>query len=77
MRMTIMRTVRERLGLRQTEMAAVAGVSQATISRWETGSLEPNRQELERIRGEALRRGVEWDDALFFTPAPLVVEAAQ
>ncbi len=58
------------LGLSQAEMAAVAKVSQGTVSKWENGSLAPDRNELERIRKEAARRNLEWDDRWFFeTPA--------
>jgi transcriptional regulator with XRE-family HTH domain len=52
--------------LQQSELAAIAGVSQATVSRWETGELTPGYEELKRIREEAVRRGIAWDDALFF-----------
>ena len=50
----------------QAEMGVIAGVPQATISRWEAGLLEPSLTELARIRSEALRRGVAWDDSWFF-----------
>lgn len=55
------------LGISQREMAALAGVTQATVSRWESGAWEPNRDELARIRAEAKRRDPKWNDALFFT----------
>ena len=62
-------------GLTQGELATVAGVSQPTVCRWEAGSLEPNRTEMQRIRDEARSRGLPWDDSLFFeTP---VAEAAE
>jgi transcriptional regulator with XRE-family HTH domain len=53
-------------GLSQTEMAEIAAVSQGTVSKWENGSLTPDRNEMERIRTEALRRGLSWDDSWFF-----------
>ena len=56
------------LKLTQSEMAAVTGVSQATVSRWEKGDLEPSRVELARIRDEAMRRNLSWNDSLFFAP---------
>jgi transcriptional regulator with XRE-family HTH domain len=52
--------------LQQSELAAIAGVSQATVSRWETGELSPGYEEMRRIREEAVRRGIDWDDSLFF-----------
>lgn len=58
------------LDLTQAEMAEIAGVRQATVSRWEHGELEPSRDELDRIRTEALKRGVEWDDKWFFEASP-------
>ena len=53
-------------GVPQTEMAEIAAVSQGTVSKWESGSLAPDRNELERIRSEAARRGLSWDDSWFF-----------
>ena len=50
----------------QVEMAAIAEVSQGTVSKWESGALAPDRHELGRIRQEAARRGLTWDDAWFF-----------
>lgn len=49
----------------QREMAVIAEVSQATISRWENGGA-PDRHELSRIRLEALKRGLPWEDSWFF-----------
>lgn len=60
---------KELLKLTQSEMAVVTGVSQATVSRWETGELEPSRSELARIRDEAMRRNITWNDSLFFAPS--------
>jgi len=50
------RLLRERARLTQDEIARVAGVDRATISRWETGSREP--------RGELLTRYLEILDRL-------------
>lgn len=69
-RMNIMRTVREALGATQSEFAVIAGVTQGTVSRWESGVLEPDRQALARIRAEALERGIDWQDAIFFVSPP-------
>lgn len=54
------------LGLSQAEMAAITAVSQGTVSKWENGELNPNRDEMARIRDEARRRGLAWEDAWFF-----------
>lgn len=62
------------LDLSQAELAAIAGVSQGTVSKWENGELNPNRDEMARIRDEAHRRELAWEDSWFFeTPS----EAAQ
>ena len=64
------------LKLSQGGLADLTGVTQATVSRWETGELSPGLDELTRIRDEAQRLGAEWDDSLFFeTPQPAPVRA--
>lgn len=62
------------IGLSQAAFAEVAGTSQATVSRWEKGELEPSREQLQRIREEAGRRGIQWDDRWFFETPPLAPE---
>lgn len=54
------------LGISQADLAAIAGVRQGTVSKWEAGQLEPDRAELGRIRQAVIDRGLEWDDSLFF-----------
>lgn len=54
------------LDLNQTQMAELAGVNQATVSRWENGTAEPDREQMERIRSAARQRNLPWDDAWFF-----------
>lgn len=54
------------LGLSQKALGDVAGVSQATVSRWEHGTLEPNRDEMDLIRSKAIEQGKAWDDRWFF-----------
>jgi DNA-binding transcriptional regulator YiaG len=44
------RTIRERLGLTQRELADRLGVSVNTISNWETGRSSPRRRSLEMLR---------------------------
>lgn len=50
----------------QIEMAQIAGVKQPTISRWERGLRDPDLSHLQRIRAEARRRKLRWDDRWFF-----------
>lgn len=53
------------LKMKQHEFAAVAGVNQATVSRWEKGELVPSLSEMAAIRAQAQgKRG--WNDRLFF-----------
>lgn len=54
------------LDISQAELAAIAGTTQATVSRWEKGELQPDRAQLARIREAAKSRGLAWDDAWFF-----------
>lgn len=54
------------LQVSQREMAAIAGVDQATVSRWEQRGFEPTREAMKRIRQEAKQRGIEWNDLWFF-----------
>lgn len=54
------------LDLSQVEFAAIAGVAQPTVSKWEAGVLHPNRDEMARIRAAAAERGLEWQDSWFF-----------
>lgn len=53
-------------GVTQVEMAAIAGVRQSQVSRWENGHRRPSIVELERIRTEAVKRQLAWDDRWFF-----------
>jgi DNA-binding transcriptional regulator YiaG len=52
--------------LTQREFAALAGTSQATVSRWEKGELTPDTSNLERIRRAASERNIECQDSWFF-----------
>lgn len=54
------------LDLTQAEFARIAAVSQGTVSKWENGELRPDTAELSRIRDEARRRGVDWEDRWFW-----------
>lgn len=58
----------------QAEFAAIADVTQATVSRWEAGG-SPSLDEMQAIRKSAADRGIEWNDAWFFE-APASGEAA-
>lgn len=60
---------KEVFGLRQQEFAALAGVPQSRVSRWESGQSEPSRDEMARIRAAAKVRKLKrkWSDELFFT----------
>lgn len=53
--------LREGLGLTQQQFGEAVGVDKMTVSRWERGALRPGaaaRSAIERVRKEALRRGV-------------------
>jgi transcriptional regulator with XRE-family HTH domain len=58
--------------VKQQEFAAIAGVPQSQVSRWENDKAAPTLEEMNRIRAEAERRRGErrlkrkWDDRLFF-----------
>lgn len=56
----------------QAEFAALAGVTQASVSRWEKG-VAPSLDEMKRIRQAAEDRNLKWDDRFFFE----VPEAAE
>jgi DNA-binding transcriptional regulator YiaG len=44
--MTHIEAIRRKLGKNQTDFAAMAGVNQSTVSRWERGEGEPSLSEL-------------------------------
>lgn len=52
--------------LTQAEFAAIAGVGQVQVSRWEKGDRKPTIAAIARIRAEARRRGLDWNDAWVF-----------
>ncbi|WP_409233677.1 helix-turn-helix domain-containing protein [Rhizobium sp. WCS2018Hpa-16] len=49
----------------QAEFSSLAGVTQATVSRWENGGA-PSLDEMKAIRLAAEKRNIEWDDRFFF-----------
>jgi predicted transcriptional regulator len=61
------------LNVTQGAMADIAGVQQATISRWESGELSPSLEQMRRIRCALIERDIRWSDAWFFD----VPEAAE
>lgn len=52
--------------LKQQEFAAIAGVQQSTVSRWERGEASPSLDEMAAIREAAKLRRLRWSDGLFF-----------
>lgn len=58
----------------QSEFAELAGVTQASVSRWENG-VAPSLEEMQSIRKAAADRGLEWADSMFFEmPVPEAAE---
>ncbi|MDE2099584.1 MAG: helix-turn-helix domain-containing protein [Patescibacteria group bacterium] len=53
-------------GISQAAFGDIAGTTQTTVSRWESGLLEPDRKQMELIRTAAVSSGKEWDDSWFF-----------
>jgi transcriptional regulator with XRE-family HTH domain len=51
---------------RQSEFAELAGVSQATVSRWLSGKDRPRMETISRLRERAKKRGLRWKDAWAF-----------
>lgn len=69
-RMNALRLIRTNVfRVTQVEMAEIAGTTQATVSRWESGALKPSLLQLKRIRAAAHRRILKWNDAWFFEEA--------
>lgn len=63
--------------LTQQEFAAIAGVQQSTVSRWENGDAAPSLEEMAAIRRAAQERRIRWNDRLFFEgPTPEKAGAA-
>lgn len=60
----------------QIEFAAIVGVGQATISRWDQGKTSPDLANLQRIRAAAAQRGIPWDHSWFFDAAPIEKRSA-
>ena len=54
------------LGLTQAEFAGHLNRPQATISRWETGGLRPDIDDMALIRELVKSVGKPWDDSWFF-----------
>lgn len=57
------------LNLSQARFAAIAKVTQGTVSKWEAGALDPDRAEMVRIRTYAIAQGIRWRDSWFFERA--------
>lgn len=71
---------REVFRVNQEELARIGGVSRSRVSRYESGADSPSFAFLERLREEALRRGLEFSGDWFFqapaSQAPSSQEAA-
>jgi len=69
MRMNNVRRIRKTLfRVSQAKFGEIAGVTQATVSRWETGILAPSLLELDRIRASARQKGLKLKAEDFFAP---------
>ena len=53
-------------GASQKEFAEIAGVHQATVSRWDRGEFFPEIEAMRNIRNAARERSLYWEDAYFF-----------
>ena len=69
--MSPLQYVRQRIfHMSQAQFALIAGVSQATVCRWESGQLEPDRPTLKQIRCAAKARKLKWRDSFFWDLPP-------
>ena len=55
---TLIRALRQKLGMTQEEFAHEVGVSVSTVNRWENAHTEPNRLAWKAIRELASSRGL-------------------
>lgn len=56
------------LGVTQARLAEIAGSNQATVSRWENGTLHPDRAQMARILEHARAANVALSPEDFFAP---------
>lgn len=54
------------LRISQKELASLCNVSQATVCRWEQGTMDPKLSDLKKIRDKAAQGGIILDDSEFF-----------
>lgn len=62
--------IRAKLSLTQKQLADICGKSQATISRWERGELEPDAADMRAILAAAAEREAGITPADLFPTAP-------
>lgn len=69
--MQSLRWIRQEVfGLTLAQMAEIAAVSQATLSKWENGIHPADFDAIARIREAAAARQIPWDDAWLFDGKP-------
>lgn len=61
----------KKFNVTQSVFGQIAGVSQATVSKWEAGTSAPTSNEMARIRSAGIKLGIDWDDQWFFV-VPIV-----
>ena len=55
-----MTAARDLLGITQAELSEATGVALSTVFRFEAGQREPHRSNVEKLRAELERRGIEF-----------------
>jgi len=58
----IVKKLRDKLLLTQTEFANLLGVSYATVNRWEKGHFEPTMAQKREIKMMYKKNKIEWED---------------
>jgi DNA-binding transcriptional regulator YiaG len=56
----------EVFGATMEVIASIAGTTPPTVSRWESGELDPGLAEIKRLRDYASRNGLVWKDSAIF-----------